>query len=702
MDDAEISPTAIAEQLERVLQSDVFRAAGRSSKLMRFLVEETINGRAEHLKDYTLGAEVLGRGDGFDPRTDPIARVEASRLRSRLDLYYATEGASDSLLITLPKGGYVPRFGFRSPPTPAATLSHARRRPARIVAAFVALTGLIVSVFWWRGSTAIPPAEVRLDMTTPATTDPVSLAVSPDGDKVVFVASAGGPPRLWLRALQTTTARALAGTEHASLPFWSPDSRSIGFFADSRVKRIDMESGRLEELAGAVVPGGGAWNQDGLIVYAGTVDSELTSASSDGNRRGTVTILKSGQTGHRAPQFLPDGRRFVYYAMGRADVRGVYVGELGGSMSRRLFDADTPAVYVKDHLLYVHQGTLMAQRFSAARLALEGDPAPIAEHVAVGTRANIAALAVSAAGPIAYRTGSPGGKRQFVWFDRNGGEVTRVGSVHGFGPSYASMSPDERRLAVQRTDAGKTDIWLLDVERDAPVRFTTDPEADIAPLWSPRGDRLVFSSRRNRFNLYEKAVGAPTATELLATEEAKSATDWSDDGRFILFRSLGSATGWDIWAMPMSGDRKPFAVARTKFEERDAQFSPDGKWIAYQSDETGRFEIYLQPFQGRGERVRLSTDGGVQALWRADGRELFYLALDGQLNAVPIAWSLSGGAPEAGTPVPLFATRVGSLRDIALHHYIPSADGQRFLLDTLVEEPASPIVLILNWRPLGR
>jgi Tol biopolymer transport system component len=264
------------------------------------------------------------------------------------------------------------------------------------------------------------------------------------------------------------------------------------------------------------------------------------------------------------------------------------------------------------------------------------------------------------------------------------------------------MSPDERRLAVQRTDAGNTDIWLLDVERDAPVRFTTDPETDIAPLWSPRGDRLVFSSRRNRFNLYEKALGAPPATELLATEEAKSATDWSDDGRFILFRSFGSATGWDIWAMPMSGDRKPFAVARTTFEERDAQFSPDGKWIAYQSDETGRFEIYLQPFQGRGERVRLSTDGGVQALWRADGRELFYLALDGQLNAVPIAWSLSGGAPEAGNPVPLFTLRVGSLRDIALRHYLVSSDGQRFLVDTLVEESASPIVLILNWRPPSR
>jgi Tol biopolymer transport system component len=700
MDDAEMSPTAVAEQLERVLKSDVFRAAGRSSKLLRFLVEETINGRADHLKDYTLGAEALGRGDSFDPRTDPIARVEASRLRSRLDLYYATEGASDPVLITLPKGGYVPRFDVRSSGAPIGMPPGLQPRRGWIVLALAAVLAVFAATaLWWRGATATGPfAEIRLELTTPATTDPVSLAISPDGEHVVFVASAGGQPRLWLRPLKTTTARVLTGTEQASLPFWSPDAKSVGFFADSKVKRIDIASGRVDELAGAPVPGGGTWNHDGLIVYAATTDSPLESVSSEGVRRGTITVLAPGQTGHRAPQFLPDGRHFVYYAMGTPDVRGVHVGELGGGISRRLFDADTPAMYAANHLFYVHQGTLMAQRFSPSRLEFEGDPAPIAEHVTSGTRATIAALATAANGLIAYRTGSPGGKRELIWFDRNGREVGRIGSPHGFGPSYASMSPDGRRLAVQRTAAGNTDIWLLDVERDTPVRFTTDPEADIAPLWSPGGDRIVFSSRRNRFNLYEKPIGGAAATELLATEVAKSATDWSNDGRFIMFRSLGAGSGWDIWALPMNGERKPLAVVQTKFEERDAQFSPDGKWIAYQSDESGRFEIYLQRFPVGNERIRISPSGGAQAQWRADGRELFYLALNGQLLAVPIAWTASG-VPVAGTPVSLFSTRLGSLRDIALHSYVVSPDGQRFLLDTLVEEPASPIVLILNWEP---
>jgi Tol biopolymer transport system component len=702
MNPGQSSQTQVAEQLERVLQSEVFRTAARSSKLLRFLVEETVNGRADRLKDYTLGAEALGRGDNFDPRIDPIARVEASRLRSRLELYYATEGASDPLVIALPKGGYVPRFDHRSASERAITAtprsSHSRAwSVAAVAAAFV--LGALMS--WWLSRPSPqPPAEMRLEITTPPTTDPVSLAISPDGSQLVFMASAGGTPRLWLRPLNGT-ASPLAGTEHGSQPFWSADSRSIAFFADARVKRIDIATGRIEELAGAAVPGGGTWNKDGLIVYAGTLDRELQRISADGSQRAAmpVTMLTPGQIGHRAPQFLPDGHHFVYYVTGRADVRGVYVADVDGMTPRRLFDADTPTVYAAGHLLYVHQGTLFAQRFNQDRLILDGDPAPVAEHVTSGTRAEIGALSASAAGRIAYRTGSPGGKRQFVWFDRAGRELTRLGSPHNFGPSYLSLAPDGRRLAVQRTEGGNTDVWLVDLVRDNASRFTTDPEADIAPLWSPDGKRLVYSSRRNHFNLYERPIGGTAATDLVVSDEAKSATDWSSDGRFLLFRSLGRGSSWDIWALPMDGERKPIAVVRTMFEERDAQFSPDGKWIAYQSNESGRFEIYLQPFPRGGERLQISTNGGAQVRWRRDGRELFYLAPDGRLTAVSISFPANGGPPEAGTPVSLFAPAVSSQRDIARHQYIVSADGQRFLFDTLVEEPASPIVLLLNWTP---
>jgi Tol biopolymer transport system component len=698
MGTGEIAQASVAEHLERVLRSEVFRSASRSSKLLRFLVEETVNGRADRLKDYTLGAEALGRGDNFDPRTDPIARVEASRLRSRLELYYATEGASDPVVITLPKGGYVPRFDYRSPAEQTSARPRAPYRrgwwAAALVAAFAA--GAVVS--WWLSRPpAQPPAEMRLEITTPPTTDPVSLAISPDGSQLVFVASLGGTPRLWLRPLNGA-ASPLAGTEHASLPFWSPDSRSIAFFADARVKRLDIASGRVEELAGAAVPGGGTWNDD-VIIYAGTVDSPLRMLANDSHPGPMpVTTLAPGQIGHRAPHFLPDGRHFIYYATGSADVRGIHIGDVHGTLAQRLFDADTPAVYAAGHLLYVHQGTLFAQRFDPKRLTLDGDPAPVAEQVTSGTRAEIAALSASAAGPIAYRTGSPGGKRQFVWFDRAGRELMRVGSPHSFGQSYLSMAPDSRRIAVQRTEGGNTDIWLVDLVRGNASRFTTDPEADIAPLWSPDGTRIVYSSLRNRFNLYERPIAETVAVDLVLSDEAKSATDWSSDGRFLLFRSLGRESNWDIWALPMSGERKPVAVVRTKFDERDAQFSPDGRWIAYQSNQSGRFEIYLQRFPGGGEPIPISTNGGAQVRWGRNG-ELFYLALDGRLTAVRLSFPSSGGPPDAGTPVSLFVPAVSSLRDIARHHYIVSDHGQRFLFDTLVEEAASPVVILLNWTP---
>ena len=704
MDGAPLPSSSVLEQLEKIVGSGAFRGAGRSIKLLRFLVEQTLNGNASHLKDYTLGAEVFERGEAFDPRSDPIARVEASRLRSRLELYYATEGDSDPILITVPKGGYVPVFERRQPPLEKVSAASGGRRLTWVALALVGAAALLASRSVWRTRADAPGApEMRLEITTPPTTDPVSLAISPDAQKIVFVASAEGVAHLWLRFLNSTSARPLAGTEHASLPFWSPDSTSVGFFSDSKLKRIDINSGVIRLLDRALVPAGGTWNKEGVIIHPMVPDSPLFTVTADGANSAPLTTLASRQTGHRAPQFLPDGRHYIYYAMGSPEVRGTYVGEIGGNTSRRLIESDTPAVYAATgHLLYVHQRTLFAQRFDPVRLELAGDPQPVAEEVTSGERANIAALSASAAGPIAYRTGSPGGKRLFVWFDRSGREIGTVGTGESFGPSYASVSPDGRRLALQRTDAGNTDIWLLDLQRNTPVRFTSEPEAEIAPIWSPLGDRIVFSSRRTGvFDLRQQTITEKASEDLLQTEQAMQATDWSHDGRFLLFRSLDPEWDWDIWVLPVSGEgnRKPFPVVRSKFEERDAQFSPDGKWIAYQSNESGRFEIYLQRFQDSGERMRISINGGVQPRWRRDGRELFYITLDGQLVAVPVTLSSSSRALEAGAAVPLFQARVGEVQDISLPDYIVSPDGQRFLLDTVVEEAAAPIVVILNWKP---
>lgn len=712
------SSTQVLEQLERMLQSSVFRGAARSSTLLRFLVEQTLAGHADRLKDYTLGAEALGRGDAFDPRTDPIARVEASRLRSRLELYYATEGASDPVVITLRKGGYVPVFDARTadpapiPPEPP----RGRTWPAGAVFAVITMaviTMVAVLLLIVRPVTDRPGEETRFfEITTPPTTDPVSLALSPDGRTLVAVVSGGGTPRLWLRpvrpsslAMDGAAFAPLPGTEHASLPFWSPDSRSVGFFADSWLKTIDLDSGLVRSLVKAEVPAGATWNRDGTILYARVPDSPLFRVPAvPGGTPQPVTMLAAGHTGHRAPRFLPDGRHFLYFVFGSTAVRGVYVGNLDDGAVRRLVaDADTPAVYAAGHMFYLRQGALFAHGFDPVRLTMTGHPRGIAAQAASHRQSGVAALSVSDEGAIFYRTGPSGGQRQLVWKDRSGAELARVGQPESRGPFYASISPDRRRLAVQRTDDGNTDIYFLDLQGHdvREVRFTDEPQADIAPhFWA---GRLVYSSQDNGvFSLHVRPLTGGPSEVLLKTGQVMQATAVSRDGRFLLYRSLDPDMDWDIWALPLDGESQEFQVVRTRHEERDAQFSPDGRWIAYQSDaHGGRFEIYVQPFPGPGEARRISANGGVQARWREDGSELFYITLDGQLVAVPITWSSDGQVLEAGVEEPLFPALVGAVQDVGLPHFIV-LDGQRFLLDTVVEEPAAPITVILDWTPAAR
>jgi Tol biopolymer transport system component len=714
----QVSPGAVEAQLKRVLDSETFRGAERARALLRFVVQEALQGRADRLKDYVLGSEALGRGEGFDPRIDPVARVEASRLRSRLEVYYATEGASDPVRICLPKGGYAPAFEWRqvSSTTPvdeqprgldaSAPSSTAASRWARgaLVGASVCLVLIVTLGAWLVGRPSDEPAaEVRLEMVTPPTTDPVSLAVSPDGRSVVFVASTEARARLWIRRLDSTTPHELAGTEYGSLPFWAPDSRSIGFFAEGRIKQIDLETGLVRAISTALVPAGATWNRDGVILHPVVPDGPLFRTSAEGAPLTPITQLAAGQTGHRGPVFLPDGRHFLFFAMGSPDARGIYVGELGTGVIRRLLEADAPAVFVApNHVLYVQHSTLFAHLMDPRTMTLRGRPMSLAEGISAEAMGGVAAFSASAR-TIVYRTGRSAGKRQFRWLDRHGKELSRVGSPDVFGPSYASMSPDGRRLAVQRSVDGNTDIWLVDVERGTPIRFTTDPQADIAPVWSPRGDRIVYASQKDgAFQLMVKALDGTPARLLLSTPQSKQGTDWSRDGRYLLFRTIvPPSADIDIWALPLEGDQKPFAVARTSFEERDAQFSPDGNWIAYHSNESGQHEVYVQPFQRAGERMRISRDGGVQARWRSDGRELFYLTLQGELVAVPIALRPDGRSLEPASAVPLFQARVGLVQGVALHSYMVAPEGQRFLVETVIEETPPPISLIVNWNAPG-
>jgi serine/threonine protein kinase len=599
-------------------------------------------------------------------------------------------------------------------PQPAAThgavaTSSSKKHRERIAwAAFALMTAiaLIVGGLALRRSGAPSSrSELRLEIATPATNNQTSFAISPDGQKVAFAAASDGRIKLWIRALDGSSDKAVAGTESAAAPFWSPDSRSLGFFAEGKLKRLDVEDGSVRELASAAVDRGGAWAQDGTILFTRNYTSPVYRVSATGGMPVAVTQLKAEQGGHRGPSFLPDGQHFLYYATGgSSEARGVYLSQLDDSaQARRLFDADAGAVYTPPgYLLFARQEILFAQGFDLSRLELTGNPFPLVQRVM--TDGGLAAVSASMTGPIVWRTGIGGeSRRQFAWFDRSGNELRRVGEVflNGRGPS---LSTDGQRVAFFRTGGdGNIDIWLLETERGVFSRFTFDPANDVLPVWSPDSRRVLFSSNRNGgiHNLYLKSIGgAPGSEELfLRNNQIKQATDWSPDGRFVVFRSQDPKLGFDLWGLPMEGSaHQPFVIAQTGFDERDAQFSPDGKWIAYQSNESGRVEIYLQPFPGLGSRVLASTNGGAQVRWNRNGRELFYIALDDRLMSVPVQFSADGQA-SVETATPLFTTRVGgALQSNFPQQYMVSADGQRFLMNVIPEEVPTPLTVLLNWK----
>jgi eukaryotic-like serine/threonine-protein kinase len=572
------------------------------------------------------------------------------------------------------------------------------------VTALLASAALGTLMFARRPAAAEP--ELRVEISTPPTEDELSLALSADGQKIVFAAAApGGESQLWLRSLDSSAARPLSGTNGATYPFWSPDGRAVAFFADNKIKRIDVAGGPPQTLVSTSPGRGGAWNTSGVIVFAAT-DGPLRRVSEKGGESTPLTRVETPQQlNHRFPQFLPDGQHFLFYVRGAPEVQGIYVGSLDGAPMRRLLDAD-PATpyYTARHLLFIRQGALLAQPFDVDRLELSGSPFPVAEPIAVDPVGLGAPLSVAAAGSLAFRPTVGGRRHQLIWFDRKGHEISTVGNPDTATPLHPELSSDGRRVAISRNVNGNVDIWLLETNRGLLNPLTFDVAVDDFPLWSPDGHQIVFTSnRKGAFDLYRKATNGEDGEELLLSAPSfKSATDWSRDGRFILFRMTSPETGYDLWVLPIGGDNKPIPIVRTNAEERDGQFSPDGKWIAYQSNESGRFEIYLQAFPGPGTKSRISTNGGAQVRWRQDSRELFYVALDGQMMAVPIRLDSNSQAVEAGAPTALFHTRGvgGAVRGVNRQQYVVSPDGQRFLINALSEESVvAPITLILNWKP---
>ena len=572
--------------------------------------------------------------------------------------------------------------------TAAAAPVELKRRFA--LAAVAALLGVLAATAWFLASRPTLP-EMRVDIATATTSDPASFALSPDGRKIAYAVSDDGTPsKLWVRSLDFAAAQPVAGTEGAGAPFWSPDNRSLGFWADGKIKRVDLGGGTPQVIADSAFRYGADWNAAGVILFGSDNSSGISRVAVSGGQPVAVTKLVKGNASHRWPRFLPDGKHFLYYALGGES--GIYLGSVDGSESRRLTAADTAGEYVASGwLLWVQQSALIARRFDAAKGLLSGDPITLAQPVFASAGTVVGAFSVSRSGLIGWR-GGQGGKRRLGWFSRSGQREGTLGEADDSMFSSPEVSPDGRRVALTRGPVGTGDIWVADGSRF--TRFTFNPAEDRGALWSPDGKRILFASNRNGVtDLYVKlADGSGPEQPALVSAESKRPNSWSPDGRFVLYHN--DQNSGDLMLLPMASGQKPYPFLSTRFNEQQGTFSPDGKWIAYQSNETGRDEVYVRPFPGPGGVWQISSDVGLSPRWRADSKELYYLGPGSKLMAVGI--TVAGAAITPSQPVPLFAINIVNA---PIRPQYDVARNGRFVVVEGADATAAPITLLMNWKP---
>jgi serine/threonine protein kinase/Tol biopolymer transport system component len=546
-------------------------------------------------------------------------------------------------------------------------------------------------------ATIPPPHDTNFNLRS---VRPGPAALSPDGTRMVFSAEdADGVIRLYVRRLDAVEAHVLSDTDGAQYPFWSPDSRWIGFFTQPGdvLRKIDASGGPPITLCPAPNGKGGSWSPDGEIVFAPSPQGPLHRVAAAGGESAPITeVDENTHNSHRLPWFLPDGRHFLFIARGvNQDDSSIMVGSLDGGEPVEAVRAATQAAYASGYLLYVREQTLMAQPFDSIRKRTTAEAVPLAEDVLVIPAAALAVFSASQNGVLTYQTGRAESATTLEWRDRAGRTTGTLGDPAMY--RIASLSPDGR-LAVSRildTEVGTFDLWIHELERDLRTRFSFHAEDDVAPVWSPDSETIYFASDRDGgFDVYKKSLAGAGEVELVqATEQNCFPESISPDGTKLTMQMPGKETGGDIWMLDLSSGGEPRPIRQTEFQEGGSTISPDGRWMAYHSDESGSFEVYVTPFPGPGRRWQVSKSTGGYPQWRDDGREIVYTQENGQLVATAV--SAEGDTFKVGKSEDLFAIQ-GPEGDGA--YYSLSGDGEQLLIVPALTQQADTLLnLTVNW-----
>ncbi len=566
------------------------------------------------------------------------------------------------------------------------------------------LIALAVLSFFHFRETPPPARTVRFQVPLPEKAIDAIFQISPDGKVLVFSAASGGRRQLWIRPIDSLAAQALPETEGATYSFWSPDSATIAFFVAGKLKKISLAGGTSQTICDAPEGRGGTWNIDGVIVFSPGPGSAIERVSAAGGVPTAVTKIGTKEELQRYPMFLPDNKHFLYVVnASKPETNGINVGSVDGAPPVHLLSDESSASYVPFEasggsglLLFRRENTLMGVPFDPSRLQITGEVFPAEEGVGTAGNTSFAAYSVSSNGVLVYGNGGTGAKgNEMEWMDRTGKRIGAVGQPAQM--SGARLSPDGKKvlLSIFNLARDASDLWLLDVERGVPSRSTFRPGVSADGIWSSDGSTIAFQSD-NRM-IYRRPANGTGNEELLLGEGINNRPlDWSQDGKFIVYETTGGTTGNDLWLLPMEGNHKPIPYLQTPFNEGDAQFSPDGHWMAYASNESGQPQVYVQAIPASGAKWQISPAGGVQPRWRRDGKELFYISADQKLMSVPVK---SGAGFEAGTPQPLFELNPVFPSLIGRYSYEPTADGQRFLvLEIVGGSVAPPINVEINWQ----